>query len=70
MQDNWCGDEMSMTGHSNWEEEEEVKIGVWNNNPSQEMNQTGNWSYKKMPPKVTNELSSFGKRCSDVSKCA
>lgn len=58
MQENWCGDEMSMTGHSNWEEEEEVKIGVWNNNPSQENNQTGNWSYKKMPPKVMNDLKS------------
>lgn len=53
MQDNWCGEEMSMAGQSNWgEEEEEVEIGMWNNNPSQEMNQTGNWSYKKMPPKV------------------
>lgn len=52
MQDNWCGEEMSMAGHSNnWGEEEEVEIGMWNNNPSQE---TGNWSYKKMPPKVIN----------------
>lgn len=49
MQDNWCGEEMSMAGHSNWGEEEEVEIGMWNNNPSQE---TGNWSYKKMPPKL------------------
>ncbi|XP_051571900.1 trinucleotide repeat-containing gene 6A protein-like isoform X2 [Myxocyprinus asiaticus] len=52
MQDNWCGEEMSVAGHSNWEEEEEVEIGMWNNNPSQETNQTGNWSYKKMPPKL------------------
>lgn len=53
MQDNWCGEMSSMAGQSNWgEEEEEVEIGMWNNNPSQEMNQTGNWPYKKMPPKV------------------
>lgn len=52
MQDNWGGEEMSMTGHSNWEEEVEVEIGMWNNNPSQEVNQTGNWPYKKMTPKV------------------
>ncbi|TRY90733.1 hypothetical protein DNTS_004504 [Danionella cerebrum] len=50
MQDNWSAEDM--TGHSNWEEEEEVEIGMWNNNLSQEMNQTGNWSYKKMPPKL------------------
>lgn len=50
MQDNWGGEEMSMTGHSNWEEE--VEVGMWNNNPSQEVNQTGNWPYKKMTPKV------------------
>lgn len=47
MQDNWGGEEMS-----NWEEEAEVEIGMWNNNPSQEVNQTGNWPYKKMTPKV------------------
>ncbi|KAG5854473.1 hypothetical protein ANANG_G00038220 [Anguilla anguilla] len=55
MQENWCGEETSMSGtrHQNWEEEEEVEIGMWNNTPSQEMNQPGNWSYmKKMPPKV------------------
>lgn len=51
MQD-WYGEENSMAGHSNLEEEEQVKIGMWNNNSSLEMNQTGNWSYKKMPPKV------------------
>lgn len=47
MQDNWGGEEMS-----NWEEEGEVEIGMWNNNPSQEVNQTGSWPYKKMTPKV------------------
>ena len=60
MQDNWCGEEMPMPGncHSNWEEEEEVEIGMWNNNTSsQEANQSGNWSYmKKMPPKVRNTI--------------
>lgn len=52
MQDNWGGEEMSMTGHSNWEEEKELEMGMWNNNISQEMNQYGNWPYKKVPPKV------------------
>ncbi|KAJ8246093.1 hypothetical protein GJAV_G00263570 [Gymnothorax javanicus] len=55
MQDKWCAEETPMQGtrHSSWEEEEEVEIGMWNNNPSEEMNQQGNWSYmKKMPPKL------------------
>ncbi|XP_058851910.1 trinucleotide repeat-containing gene 6A protein-like isoform X4 [Acipenser ruthenus] len=55
MQDGWCGDEMSMPGtrHPSWEEEEDVEIGMWNSNPSQEMNQPSNWPpyMKKMPPK-------------------
>ncbi|XP_041085560.1 trinucleotide repeat-containing gene 6A protein-like isoform X12 [Polyodon spathula] len=55
MQDGWCGDEMSMPGtrHPSWEEEEDVEIGMWNSNPSQEVNQPSNWPpyMKKMPPK-------------------
>lgn len=43
MQDNWCGEEMPMQNscHSNWEEEEEMEISMWNNN-----------TYMKKPPKV------------------
>lgn len=53
MQSSWDG-EMAMPAPSNWgEEEEEVEIGMWNNNTAQEVNQSGNWSYsKKVPPKV------------------
>ncbi|MBN3306872.1 TNR6A protein, partial [Amia calva] len=54
MQDSWCGEEISMsgTGQPSWEEED-VEIGMWKNNPPQEMSPSGNWpSYmKKMPPK-------------------
>lgn len=54
VQNSWDG-EMTMPAPSNWgeEEEEEVEIGMWNNNTPQEVNQSGNWSYsKKVPPKV------------------
>lgn len=52
VQSSWDG-EMAMPAPSNWEEEEEVEIGMWNNNTPQEVNQSGNWSYsKKVPPKV------------------
>lgn len=52
MQNSWDG-EMAMPAPSNWEEEEEVEIGMWNNNTPQEVNQSGNWSYsKKVPSKV------------------
>jgi len=50
MQD-WYGEQNSMAGHSNLEEEGQEKMGMWNNS-SLEMNQPGNSSYKKMPPKV------------------
>ena len=62
MQDNWCGEETPMVGprHPSWEEEEEVEIGMWNNAPSQDMNQQGNWSYmKKMPPKVGKGMDAY-----------
>lgn len=50
VQDRWEGDATP----SNWgEEEEEVEIGMWNNNTPQEVNQS-NWSYmKKGPPKMS-----------------
>lgn len=52
VQNSWDG-EMTMPAPSNWGEEEEVEIGMWNNNTPQEVNQSGNWSYsKKVPPKV------------------
>lgn len=52
VQSSWDS-EMAMPAPSNWEEEEEVEIGMWNNNTPQEVNQSGNWSYsKKVPPKV------------------
>lgn len=56
MQDGgWCGDEMTGTGGrvGGWDEDD-VEIGMWNSNSSQE----ANWSpyMKKMPSKVSPEL--------------
>ncbi|XP_014345410.1 trinucleotide repeat-containing gene 6A protein isoform X2 [Latimeria chalumnae] len=58
MQDGWCGgDDVSMprTRHPSWEEEEDVGIGMWNSNSSQEMNSSLNWApyMKKAPSKGT-----------------
>uniref|UniRef100_A0A8D0L776 Trinucleotide repeat containing adaptor 6A n=1 Tax=Sphenodon punctatus TaxID=8508 RepID=A0A8D0L776_SPHPU len=53
--DGWCGDEVPLTGscQTGWEEEEDVEIGMWNGNLSQEVNQSLNWPpyMKKMPSK-------------------
>lgn len=56
VQGSWCGEEMPLADahHPSWEPEEEVEIGMWNNTPSQEVNQTGNWPYVKKPSKVRN----------------
>lgn len=56
MQDSWCGDDMPLTGsrQTSWEEEEDVEIGMWNSNSSQEVNPSLNWPpyMKKMATKV------------------
>lgn len=56
MQDGWCGDEMPLPGNrpTGWEEEEDVEIGMWNSNSSQELNSSLNWPpyTKKMSSKV------------------
>ncbi|XP_053550853.1 trinucleotide repeat-containing gene 6A protein isoform X2 [Bombina bombina] len=50
----WCGEEMSVSRHSNWEDDD-VEIGMWNSNASQENNASLNWPpyMKKMPTKGT-----------------
>lgn len=56
MQDGWCGDDMPLPGSrpTGWEEEEDVEIGMWNSNSSQELNSSLNWPpyTKKMSSKV------------------
>lgn len=56
MQDGWCGDDMPLPGNrpTGWEEEEDVEIGMWNSNSSQELNSSLNWPpyTKKMSSKV------------------
>ncbi|XP_043834486.1 trinucleotide repeat-containing gene 6A protein isoform X4 [Dromiciops gliroides] len=55
MQDGWCGDDMPLTGNrpTAWEEEDDVEIGMWNSNSSQEVNPSLNWPpyIKKMSSK-------------------
>lgn len=54
MQDGWCGDDMPLPGNrpTGWEEEEDVEIGMWNSNSSQELNSSLNW------PPYTKKISS------------
>lgn len=56
MQDGWCGEDMPLPGNrpTGWEEEEDVEIGMWNSNSSQELNSSLNWPpyTKKMSSKV------------------
>ncbi|XP_078201049.1 trinucleotide repeat-containing gene 6A protein isoform X29 [Callithrix jacchus] len=56
MQDGWCGDDMPLPGNrpTGWEEEEDVEIGMWNSNSSQELNSSLNW------PPYTKKMSSKG----------
>ncbi|XP_013360256.1 PREDICTED: trinucleotide repeat-containing gene 6A protein isoform X8 [Chinchilla lanigera] len=56
MQDGWCGDDMPLPGSRppGWEEEEDVEIGMWNSNSSQELNSSLNW------PPYTKKMSSKG----------
>ncbi|KAL0616963.1 Trinucleotide repeat-containing gene 6A protein, partial [Plecturocebus cupreus] len=56
MQDGWCGDDIPLPGNrpTGWEEEEDVEIGMWNSNSSQELNSSLNW------PPYTKKMSSKG----------
>lgn len=63
MQDGgWCGEEMTGPGgrNSGWDDDD-VEIGMWNSNSSQDNNQSLNWPpyMKKMPSKVSSTSYSF-----------
>lgn len=58
----WCGDEMTGSGGrgSGWDDDD-VEIGMWNSNASQDTSQSMNWPpyMKKMPSKVSYSLSAL-----------
>ncbi|XP_029110102.1 trinucleotide repeat-containing gene 6A protein-like [Scleropages formosus] len=77
-QDTWGGEGLPAPGAHppSWEPEEEVEIGMWSNNTSAEMSQTGSWSgTKKAGPKYnkgTNKpddtwMNQFSKQFNDIN---